>query len=146
MNVLGPLLYALLAAVGNGLFAFGQRKSVGVTNSFVFITITLIVCVLLCTASAPFFGPANYGATLRGNAGWAVLSGCGLFMTYLGFNMLYSTYGASSYILYAVLSIMTTSIIVGAVLLRESLNLYHWLAALSALVTVGLFSYGNSLR
>jgi hypothetical protein len=30
VQVLGPLLFALLAAVGNGFFAFGQRKSAGV--------------------------------------------------------------------------------------------------------------------
>ncbi len=146
MQVLGPLLFALLAAVGNGFFAFGQRKSAGVENSFVFITIALVMCVLLCMASAPFFGVVNYGATLRQNLLWAAVSGFGLFLTYIGFNMLYSQYGASSYILYAVLSIITTTVIVGALLLRESLNLYHWLAVLTALTTVGLFSYGNSLR
>lgn len=146
MNVLGPLLFATIAAIGNGLFAFGQRKSVGVTNSFVFITITLIVCVLFCMASAPFFGSVNYTTTLRNNASWAILSGFGLFLTYIGFNIMYSSYGASSYILYAVLSIITTTVVVGALLLKESLNLYHWLAVGTALLTVALFSYGNSMR
>lgn len=146
MQVLGPLLFALLAAVGNGFFAIGQRKSAGVENSFVFITIALVMCVLLCMVSAPFFGPVNYGITLRQNLLWAAVSGFGLFLTYIGFNILYSQYGASSYILYAVLSIITTSVVVGAWLLRENLNLYHWLAVLTALATVGLFSYGNSLR
>jgi drug/metabolite transporter (DMT)-like permease len=146
MQVLGPLLFALLAAVGNGFFAFGQRKSAGVENSFVFITVALVICVLLCVASAPFFGPVHYGATVRQNLGWAAASGVGLFLTYIGFNVLYSQYGASSYILYAVLSVITTSVIVGAWILREQLNLYHWLAVLAALATVGLYSYGNSLR
>jgi hypothetical protein len=49
-------------------------------------------------------------------------------------------------VLYAVLSIITTSVIVGAWMLRETLNLYHWLAVASALVTIGFYSYGNSLR
>jgi drug/metabolite transporter (DMT)-like permease len=146
MQVLGPLVFALLAAVGNGLFAFGQRKSAGVENSFVFITVALVACVIMCVVSAPFFGPVNYAATLKQNAAWAAVSGAGLFLTYIGFNILYSQYGASSYILYAVLSIITTSVIVGAWLLREQLNLYHWLAVLAALATVGLYSYGNSLR
>jgi drug/metabolite transporter (DMT)-like permease len=146
MQVIGPLLFALLAAVGNAFFAFGQRKSAGVENSFVFITIALVICVLLCVASAPFFGAVNYGATVRQNFGWAAASGLGLFLTYIGFNILYSQYGTSSYILYAVLSIITTSVIVGAWMLREQLNLYHWLAVLAALATVGLYSYGNSLR
>jgi drug/metabolite transporter (DMT)-like permease len=146
VHVLGPLLFALLAAIGNGFFAFGQRKSAGVENSFVFITIALLICVALCVVTAPFFGPVNYGNTLKQNLGWAALSGAGLYLTYIGFNILYSQYGASSYILYAVLSIVTTSVVVGAWLLREQLNLYHWLAVLAALATVGLYSYGNSLR
>ena len=146
MQVIGPLLFALLAAVGNGFFAYGQRKSVGVENSFVFITIALLICIALCIVTAPFFGSVNYTATLKQNAGWAAMSGAGLFLTYIGFNILYSQYGAASYVLYAVLSIVTTSVIVGAWLLREQLNLYHWLAVLAALATVGLYSYGNSLR
>ena len=95
---------------------------------------------------APLFGPVSYANTLKQNFGWAALSGVGLFLTYIGFNILYSQYGASSYILYAVLSIVTTSVVVGAWLLREQLNVYHWLAVLAALATVGLYSYGNSLR
>lgn len=146
MQVLGPLLFAMLAAVGNALFAFGQRRSSGIENSFVFITLALAICVALCMVAAPFFGQVNYAQTLRQNVGWAAFSGVGLFLTYIGFNILYSQYGAASYILYAVLSIVTTSVVVGAWLLREQLNLYHWLAVLSALATVGLYSYGNSLR
>jgi drug/metabolite transporter (DMT)-like permease len=146
MQVLGPLLFALLAAVGNGMFAYGQRKATGIDNSFVFITLVLVICVSLCAISAPFFGPASYANTLKQNVGWAALGGVGLFLTYIGFNVLYSQYGAGNYILYAVLSIVTTTVVVGALLLREHLNLYHWLAVVTALVTVGLYSYGNSLR
>lgn len=145
MNILGPLLFALLAAVGNAFFAFGQRRAAGVDNSFVFSTIALLVCVLLCMLAAPLFGSVSYGTTLRNNAPWAVISGVGLFMTYIGFNLLYSNYGAASYILYAVLSIITTTVIVGAFILRESLNLYHWLAVATALATVALYSWGNKV-
>lgn len=146
MKIFGPLLLALLAATGNAFFAWGQRKAVGVENTFVFITVTLSLCVLLCLLAAPFSGSVNYSATLRSNFIWAAVSGVGLFMTYIGFNLLYANYGASGYTLYGVLSILTTSVIVGSFLLKEPLNLYHWLAILSAIVTVGLFSYGNSLR
>jgi len=50
---------------------------------------------------------------------WTDLSGVGLFLTYPGFNLLYSRYGASQYVLYAVLSIITTTIIVGIWWLKE---------------------------
>jgi drug/metabolite transporter (DMT)-like permease len=146
MKILGPLLLALLAAVGNGFFAFGQRKAVGVENTFVFITLTLSLCVFLCILAAPLFGNVNYLTTLRNNTVWAVISGIGLFMTYIGFNLLYANYGASGYTLYGVLSILTTSVIVGSFMLKEPLNAWHWMGIFSAIATVGLFSYGNSLR
>lgn len=145
MHIAGPLLFALLAAIGNGFFAYGQRKATGIDNSFVFITITLLVCVALCLVAAPFFGKVSYGGALRNNALWAALSGFGLFLTYIGFNLLYSRYGAASYILYAVLSIITTTVVVGAWMLRENMNFFHWLAVLTALTTVALFSWGNKL-
>jgi drug/metabolite transporter (DMT)-like permease len=66
-------------------------------------------------------------------------------LTYIGFNLLYSKYGASNYILYAVLSIITTSIIVGVVMFKESFNAYHWLAFGSSITTVALFAMGNSV-
>lgn len=145
MQVFGPLLFATIAAIGNGFFAYGQRKATGVENTFVFITITLIVCVTLCMATAPLLGKVSYAETLRNNAQWTALSGFGLYLTYIGFNILYARYGAANYILYAVISIITTSVVVGAWMLREQMNLYHWLAVCTALLTVGLFSWGNKL-
>ena len=145
IQIIGPLLLALLAAVGNGFFAYSQRSASNVDNSFVFITITLLVCVTCCALLAPLFGPVNYLQTARNNTSWGLVGGFGLFLTYIGFNLLYSKFGASSYILYAVLSIITTTVIVGGIILRENLNIYHWLAVITALVTVALFSYGNKI-
>ena len=73
----------------------------------------------------------------------AVLSGVDLFLTYLGFNLLYSKYSAPNYIMHAVLSIITTSTIVGAVIFKESSNLYHWLAFVWSSATVALFALGD---
>jgi drug/metabolite transporter (DMT)-like permease len=58
---------------------------------------------------------------------------------------LYSQYGASNYILYAVLSIITTSVIVGVVIFKETFNIYHWLALLSSIITIALFTLGNGI-
>lgn len=143
MNLLGPLAFALIAALGNALFAAGQKKAVMLDNSFSFIALAALVCVLLTLLAAPMIGPTNYALALRQNGHWALLSGVGLFLTYLGFNLLYSHYGASNYILYAVLSIITTSLLVGVILFKENFNGYHWLAFGSSLVTVVLFSLGN---
>ena len=145
MNVYGPLFFALIAAIGNAMFAAGQKKAVAFENPFTFIALVAIVCVFLTVATAPLFGQPHYSAVAKENGWWAVLSGSGLFLTYIGFNLLYSKYGASNYILYAVLSIITTSIIVGVVMFKESFNTYHWLAFGSSITTVALFAMGNSV-
>lgn len=143
MKMLWPLLFAGVAAVGNALFAAGQKKAAGLNNPFASITLAALFCLVLMFAAAPLFGPANYISCLKTNWAWVAISGAGLFLTYVGFNLLYSHYGTSYYILYAVLSILTTAIIVGAVFFKESFNLYHWLAAAACIVTVVLFTLGN---
>ncbi len=145
MNMYGALFFALIAAIGNAMFAAGQKKAIAFENPFTFIALAAIVCVCLTVAAAPMFGQPQYSSVVKENGWWALLSGAGLFLTYLGFNLLYSRYGASNYILYAVLSIITTSIIVGVVMFKESFNLYHWLAFGSSITTVALFAFGNSL-
>ena len=145
MNITGPLFFALIAAIGNAMFAAGQKKAVTFDNPFTFIALAAIVCVVITLAAAPLFGQPQYSTVAKENGGWAVLSGIGLFLTYLGFNLLYSKYGASNYILYAVLSIVTTSVIVGAIIFKESFNLYHWLALGTSIITIALFSIGNSM-
>ena len=145
MNIYGPLIFALIAAIGNAMFAAGQKKAIAFDNPFTFIALAAMVCVFLTVATAPLFGQPHYSSVVKENGWWAVLSGTGLFLTYLGFNLLYSIYGAWNYILYAVLSIVTTSVIVGVVMFKESFNVYHWLAFGSSIVTVALFSIGNSV-
>jgi drug/metabolite transporter (DMT)-like permease len=63
-----------------------------------------------------------------------LLSGIGLFLTYLGFNLLYSRFGASQYVLYAALSIITTTIGVGYLYFKE---LFHLASVFSCLVAIG---------
>lgn len=143
--IIGALAFALLAAIGNALFAVGQKKALPLDNPFTFIVLSAMFCTVLTLLIAPFWGMPKYVSGMKQNGGWALISGLGLFLTYVGFYFLYSRYGTSSYILYAVLSIITTSVIVGAWLLRENFNAYHWAALVCALLTVGLFSLGNRL-
>lgn len=144
MNLLGLLAFASLAAIGNAIFAAGQKKSVGLAHPFTFNTLSATICLLLMIILAPVFGPSNYSVAIKSHGYWAILGGVGLFITYLGFNLLYSKYGVSSYILYAVLSIVSTSIIVGVVIFKENFNTYHWLALISSILTIVLFTIGNS--
>lgn len=75
---------------------------------------------------------------------WILLSGCGLFLTYLGFNLLYRHFGATGYVYYAVLSIITTAIVVGVIIFRERFNLFHAASAAAAVIAIILYTAGQN--
>ena len=144
MKILLPIIFASIAAIGNALFALGQKKSTGVENGLVFVGLSAVVAVLFALFFAPVVGAFEVGNTLKGNWKAVLLSGLGLFFTYLGFNLMYSRFSASQYVLYAVLSIISTTIIVGIFWLKEPVNVYHKVAMAMAIAAVVLFSMGQS--
>jgi drug/metabolite transporter (DMT)-like permease len=144
MKSLLPIIFATIAAIGNAMFALGQKKSSGVENGLLFVGVSALVAVFLAFVFSPLMGVVDVVNTMKGNWKAVLLSGVGLFLTYLGFNLLYSRFGASQYILYAVLSIITTTIIVGIFWLREPVNVYHKVAIIIAIAAVVLFSIGQS--
>jgi drug/metabolite transporter (DMT)-like permease len=144
MKSLFPIAFATIAAVGNAMFALGQRKSAGVENGLLFVGVSALVAVLFALLFAPLVGVFEVGKTLSGNWEAVLWSGLGLFLTYLGFNLLYARYGASQYALYAVISIITTTIVVGIWWLQEPVNMYHKVAIAFAIAAVILFSIGQS--
>jgi len=144
MNGISALLYALLAASGNAFFAFGQKKASLSENGLTFVFYAGGVTVLLAYLAANILGSANLGSTLKTNWVWILVSGVGLFLTLLGFNLLYTRFGATGYVLYAVLSILTTSVLVGVLIFKETFNGYHWTALAFSLLTVVFFSIGES--
>jgi drug/metabolite transporter (DMT)-like permease len=143
MKSLLPIVFATIAAVGNAMFALGQKKSTDV-NGLLFVGLSALVAVLVAVFFAPLVGAFDIGNTLKGNGKAVLLSGLGLFLTYLGFNLLYSRYGASQYVLYAVLSIITTTIFVGFFWLKEPVNVYQKVAIAMAIAAVVLFSIGQA--
>ena len=143
MNIVLPILFAFIAAIGNALFAIGNKKTEGLDNPFVFVAICTAAAVILSFAAMPFFGQSNYADAIKNHWGWAAFSGLGLFLTNVGFNLLYTKYGAGFYVLYAVIAIITTALIVGLAVFKETYNLYHWVAFACALVAVILFSLGQ---
>ncbi|MFQ5661203.1 MAG: hypothetical protein ACE5GZ_12330 [Gammaproteobacteria bacterium] len=144
MKIAGALLFAFIAALGNALFVAGQKKAVGIDNGLGFIVYAVAMAFVLILMTVPLIGTPNYLHTVRASWVWVIVGGVGLCMTYIGFNLLYTYYGASYYILFAVMSIITTTVIVGVIFFRESLNIFHWSALLFALITVALFSIGSA--
>ncbi|MFZ1905309.1 MAG: hypothetical protein WAU56_07955 [Steroidobacteraceae bacterium] len=138
------IAFASVAALGNALFALGQKQSQGVSNGLLFVGTSALIAVVLATLSAPAFGTFDVTPLLKSHLRSVLLSGIGLFLTFLGFNLLYSRFGASQYVLYAALSIITTSIGVGYLYLKEPVNVFHLASVLSCLIAIGLFAIGQS--
>ena len=141
---MSALAVALLAAVANGMFVYGQRRSEIAENPFVFMLLALVVCTVLYGAAALFSTRVQIAGYVSRNYRWILLSGTGLSLTFIGFYLLFTRHGATYYTLYSVLAVLTTSIIVGIVMLREHFNTYHLLAIVTALATVAFFALGQS--
>ncbi len=137
-------VFAMTAAAGNALFAAAQKKAVNPGSSLVFIGLSAVVCLILTFAAVIISGGGpGIMPAVKTDWKWILASGAGLFLTYFGFNLLYSNFGTTSYIFYAVLSIITTSVIVGIFIFRETFNIYHAVSLLLALAAIAFFSLGN---
>lgn len=141
--MINALMFALLAAVGNAIFVYGQRGSTQSENPFLFTLFSVGVCTILFFVAACIFKTPDDVSYVMDNIRNILISGVGFFLTFVGFFLLYSRFGASYYSVYAVLSILTTSIVVGMVLFREPFNLYHFGSVCTAIVTVLLFWCGQ---
>ena len=142
-TIIKAFIFAFIAAIGNAVFVYGQKKSVPDANPFIFLAFALGICFLILLVSTVSFPMPDIKAYIILNWKAFVITAVGLFITYLGFYLLYSRFGASYYIIYAVTSIVTTSIIVGVVVFKEKFNVYYLLSTLSAVLTIVLFFIGQ---
>ena len=142
--MLKPLLFATLAAVGNALYVYGQRGVAAPQNPFLFVFGATAVCLILLSAASLVYRTNSDITYISNNLGMIAISGLGFFLTFVGFFLLYTSYGATQYALYAVISILTTSVGVGVLIYKEDLNIYKSAAMLLAMAAIVLFTYGNS--
>lgn len=140
---LTAFFFASVSAIGNAIFAFGQKRAEVSSNPLAFLIISITVCLVLFIVSFPFMPKIAFAEYIKNNYPWALVSGIGFFFTFIGFFFLYTHFGASYYAVYAVLSIITTSIFVGIVLYKEPFNIYHALAVCCAIATILLFALGQ---
>jgi len=144
MNVCFALLFALVAAIGNALFAYAQRRSVGIQNGLVFVSISAVLAGLLTFLVSPLFGSQGISELFRPNTRNILISVGGLLLTYIGFNLLFTRFGVSAYVLYAVLSILTTTVFVGIFWMHEPVNGYKLAAIAFSIAAVVFYSIGQS--
>lgn len=137
-------LFALFAAIGNAIYAIAMKKA-SVQNSMMFIGLASFVYVIVLFLVHALIGvdDTKLSSLIKSDWKWIILCGIGLAITYIGFNMMYGYYGATSYVYYAVLAILTTTVFVGIIMFKEKINIYHVVAIVLAIVTVVLFSIGN---
>ena len=136
--------FALIAAIGNAMFVYGQRGSSTSDNPFFFLTVTLTVCTSILLVSTLI----NKGPTtlfyVQENLWYILIGGLGFYFTFVGFYWLYTQQGATSYIVYALLSILTTSIGVGLILFKEPFNRFHVISGLLAVAAIITYGIGQS--
>ena len=137
------LLFACIAAVGNAIFVWGQKKSVPTSNPFIFLACSLSLCVIFLVIAGSFFPMPSTRTFLNSNWKAGLMAASGLFITYLGFYLLYTKFGATYYTLYAVISIVTTSILVGVFILKETFNVYYFISIVCAVLTIIFFFAGH---
>lgn len=137
------VIFAGIAAIGNALFVLGQRGSGPSRNPFLFSFGAVFVCMLIFLLSTWYCHTTDDVGYVARNYTRILISGVGFFITFLGFFLLYSRFGASYYIIYAILSILTTSIGIGALYFKEPFNLYHAVAIFLAIASIAAFSFGQ---
>lgn len=135
---------ALTAAIGNALYALGQKKAVTHENPFLFGVCSLAIGSGLLAVIAMFFDRRNIGSYIAGNIRWFAISGFGYVLLNIGLYFLYRNFGASYYLLYAVLSIITTSILLATIVFSEEMNFYYWISLGFAGLTMYFFFKGKT--
>jgi drug/metabolite transporter (DMT)-like permease len=138
------LVLALTAAIGNALYALGQKKAVQHENPFVFGVFSLFTGSVLLSFVSLFFNTNNIGVFFVKNLKWFGISGLGYVLLNIGLYFLYRNFGASYYSLYAVLSIMTTSILLATIVFNEKMNFYYWVSLVLAALTIFFFLKGQT--
>ena len=137
------LLFAGFAAIGNAIFVYGQRSAAISPNPYLFMCGSVAICAIMFIAASLLVSSSDSIAYLRTNWWQIFISATGFFITFIGFYLMYSRVGAQSYTVYAVLSILTTSVFVGMFIFREDFNFYHIISVGFSILAVCFFGYAQ---
>ena len=136
-------IFAGIAAFGNAVFVYGQRSASVSPNPYLYMTAAIFVCLIMFITATLISSSGERTSYLSNNMLSVIIGGVGFFITFVGFYLMYSRVGANSYVVYACLSILTTSVGVGMFIFREPFNLYHLIAMFFAILAVCFFGYGQ---
>lgn len=141
-----PLLIAIGASLGNALFIYSQRASPEAPNPFLFSAGTVLFAAVFCGLASFWTKSDSDMQYLLSAWPYMMLGGLGVFITFVGFFLLHTGFGASQYLLVAVSSIFTVSIFVGVIIFKEQFNWVQWVATTLAVGAIILFSIGRGLN
>lgn len=145
MKLLYPFILALLAAIGNALVTYGQKKSSSFENPFFFGAFSLLIASVFMFLIAFLYQSKGNMAYINDNFKWFGVSAIGLVLLNVFLYLLYSHFGASYYTLYAILAIITTSIGLCVWIFHEKMNTYYWISLGFAFFTILFFMKGKSI-
>lgn len=143
---LPALLFALLAAAGNAIFVYSQKRAELPQNPLLLLGFAALICASILITSTLFLEWPNVPEYVRMHGVWVLATGVGLAVTFVGFHFLFTRFGASFYSLYAMLAILTTSVGIGFLVYREAVNGYVVASTLAALVAIVLLGVGVATK
>ena len=140
------LLFALLASLGNAVFFYSQKRAELPQNPLLLLGLAALICGTILLISTAFMQWPHVQTYAQTHGKWVLATGLGLTATFVGFHFLISRYGASYYSLYSVLAILTTSVGVGYVVLREPVNGFIIASTVAAVIAVVLLGIGVAVK
>ena len=143
---LPALLLALQAALGNAIFFYSQKRAELPQNPLLFLGLATLVTAIALLASTVFTQWPDVPTYVQTRGKWVVAGGLALAASFVGFHFLMAGYGVGYYSLYAMLAILTTSVGVGYLVLREPVNGFIVASTLTAIVSILLLGLGVSQK
>lgn len=134
---------ALLAAIGNAMVTYGQKKSGPFHNPYFYGGASLLLAGMIMIGIACFFKMEDWQQFIRMNFGWICMAASGLVILNIFLYLLFRWYGASYYTLYSVLAVLTTSILLSVAILKEPMNKWYWISILFAVLSIFFFMKGS---
>lgn len=145
-GLLAPFLIALIAAIGNALVTLGQKKAGAFQNPFAFGSFSLLIAAIILFSISFLYPTKGLLHYFTINFKWLIISGIGLVMLNIFLYLLYRNHGASYYTLYAILAIITTSILLSVFVFGEKMNVYYYISFVFATLTILMFMKGKMIN
>ncbi|MBK9671992.1 MAG: EamA family transporter [Bacteroidetes bacterium] len=114
-----PFFLALIAAIGNAFVTLGQKKASAFHNPFFFGSFSLLFAAIILFCISFLYPTKGLQQYFLLNFKWFIIAGLGLVILNIFLYFLYRNFGASYYTLYAILAIITTSILLSVVVFNE---------------------------